>query len=278
MSQTRLKFIGNWYHLLILIEAGKGMARLESPAVVFNALLWIGALALPIVNGVLLARAIRRDDAVARHPLPFIAIFYALVAMHHQIPIYLWFAMGPVLLGFLWLTGARDAWRCGAPAVGIMAMTLVALTWQAAQPPSRTLFQIARGDAAGMAPVAGPRRASLRIEPAEAARYRALLDLIERETRHEQTILALPNNPELYFLSGRASAVRFFNSAFGLRGADDVAALTRQVAERPPALVFHDPADKYNTPESDAVMAFVRQRYARLGRIGDLDIYRPAQP
>lgn len=278
VSQTRLKFIGNWYHLLILVEAAKGLTQLESPAVVFNALLWIGALSLPIVNGVLLARAIRRGDAVARHPLPFIAIFYALVAVHHQIPIYLWFAMGPVMLGFLWLSGARDAWRSGAPAFGILAMALVALTWQAAQPPSRSLVEIVRGDTPGMAPVAGPRHAALRIEPAEAARYRALLDLIERETRPDQTILALPNNPELYYLSGRASAVRFFNSAFGLRSADDVAALTRQFDSQPPALVFHDPRDKYNTPESDAVIAFIRQRYASLGRLGELDVYRLAQP
>jgi len=278
VSQTRLKFIGHWYHLLILVEAAKGIARLESPAVVLNGLLWIGALSLPMVNGVLLARAIRRGDAVARHPLPFVAIFYALVAVHHQIPIYLWFAMGPMVLGFLWLSGARDGWRSSAPALGVLAMALVALGWQAAQPPSRNMLEIVRGDTPGMAPVAGPRRASLRIEPVEAEQYRALLGLIERESRPDQTILALPNNPELYYLSGRASAVRFFNSAFGLRSADDVAALIRQFDSRPPALVFHDPRDKYNTPESDAVIGYIRQRYESLGRLGVLDVYRLAQP
>jgi len=277
-GQTRLGFIRNWYHLAMLVESGKAILALEGPRAILNALAWIALLAMPPLNGVLLYHAIRRGDALARHPLPFVAVFYSLVAVHHQNATYLAFTVGPVVLGFLWLTRAGDRGRRLAPTLLVLAMALVQLTWQSAQPAWRTIAQIARGEMLGAPLVRGPAPGSLLIEATDAARYGDLLALIRRETGPGDRILALPNNPELYYLADRRSAVRFFNSGLGLRDMAEAEALMRQLAEDPPVLVLHDPKDKYNTAESDAVIAFLRQRYRRLAPVGGLDVYRPARP
>lgn len=274
-AQTRLGFIATWFHLAFLVEAAKATASLD-PVATVNGLFWLALLALPLANGLLLFRAIRRGDPVARHPLPFLALFYALVALHNQNTTYLFFAAGPVALGFLWLAAAADRLRHAWPCAMLLAMALTALAWQAATPSGHRLPEIVRGLGARQAPVRMAPPASLRVGAEDAARYRALLDLIARETAPGEAILALPNDPELYYLADRPSAARFFNSGLGLRDGDAAARFIAGLAVRPPALVLHDPGDKYNTAESDAVMAYVRSHYAPLGRVGGIDVYRRA--
>jgi len=279
MSQTGLAFIANPYHLWILIESARGLIQFGGPAVALNGLFWIALLLLPLVNGALLVRALAREDEEAAHPLPFMAVFYAMVSVHHQIPIYLWFTAGLSALGFLWLAGARDGRWLALPRLAVAGAVAIALWCHAAQPVTRGLLATIHGDRAAGLPTTGVAHANLRIEADDAARYATLLDLIARESRPGETILALPNNPELYFLGDRPSAVRFFNAAFGLRSEQDAQALIETMRRSPPALVFHDPQDKYNTSHGDRVMAFVRQDYEHLGRQGELDVYRrPARP
>ena len=68
--------------------------------------------------------------------------------------------------------------------------------------------------------------------------------------------------------------LRFFNSGIGLRRDRDVAAVLRVLADDPPRLVFHRPADKYNTPRTGGVMDAVRAGYDLIERRGGFDIYR----
>lgn len=279
LSQTGLDFIANPYHLWILVEAARGIVQFDGLRVTINALFWIGVLLLPLVNGTLLTGAIARRAETAAHPLPFMAVFYAMVSVHHQIPIYLWFTAGLSALGFLWLAGARDGQWPGLPRLLVAGAAAVALCFHAAQPLARGLLGTIHGDRVAGMPATGIPRANLRVEAEDAQRYAALLGLIQRESRPGEAILAIPNNPELYFLGDRPSALAFFNSAFGIRGDRDAQRLIQALRDAPPALVFHDPQDKYNTAHSDRVMDYVRLRYEALGKQGDLDVYRrPAKP
>ena len=58
---------------------------------------------LAVINGVLVHRCSDAPDAIAIHPLPLIAMFYAVVSVHFQIPVYLYFTVGLSLASLLWL-------------------------------------------------------------------------------------------------------------------------------------------------------------------------------
>ncbi len=87
------------------------------------------------------------------------------------------------------------------------------------------------GGAMTAAASAGLDRATLWMEPADARLYRDIVEPIRREVREDETILAIPFNPEFYFLSRRRNPARYSNSAFGARDAQEaayaVAALSR---------------------------------------------------
>ncbi len=86
-------------------------------------------------------------------------------------------------------------------------------------------------------------------------------------------------NPELYYLSRRRNPFRFFSSALGIRNQAELDSALRTLESSPPKLVFHQPADKYNTAYSEAIMEFVKRHYERLESRGEFDIYRyPGRP
>jgi hypothetical protein len=246
------------------------IVRPESMAAALNGVFWLALLLLPIANGMLLLRQVRQGESL--HPLPLIAVFYALVSIHNQIPIYLWFSTGLSALAFLWLMAARHREVVGGAIVAVGAA--IALYWHAGQPVERGFAGTLAGQRYEGPLAAAPEGATLRVTPEETRAYAALIDLIKHETSPGETILAIPNNPELYFLGGRRASVRFWNSAFGLRDDEHVAAAERMLATDPPRLVFHNPADKYNTPRSDRLMAAIKARYVYVGRVDDVDVYR----
>ena len=101
-----------------------------------------------------------------------------------------------------------------------------------------------------------------------------MLDLIRRETPEDGSILALPVNPELYFLSGRRNPTRFYNSALGIRDDGDLQAVLETLRRAPPALVFFRPDDKYVTEQAVRIMAFVRAHYEPLESRAGFEIFR----
>jgi hypothetical protein len=120
----------------------------------------------------------------------------------------------------------------------------------------------------------GIERCSLQVSPADAAVYRRLVDLIQMQSTASESILALPNDAELYFLAQRRSAVRFYNGALGIADEHDLRALLRLLDEEPPRLVIFRPSDKYNTPAVASVMEVVWARYLKIGVIEGAEIYR----
>src|SRR5262249_29539149 len=134
------------FHLAFIVEALLALVRHDGLVPVGNALMFLFLLSLPLVNGLLFAHALKHRTAIAEHPLPFVALFYALVALHHQNATYLAFAIGPVALGFLWLSGAADRHGRMLPTLLVVGAAAAALSWNAAQPASRSIRAMVRGE------------------------------------------------------------------------------------------------------------------------------------
>ncbi len=277
VSLTTLSFFQDAKFVRLLLIAVSKMLVPSSAAAPVNGLYWTVLLLLAPALGLLTLRGLLREGVVAgARPflLPLLATFYALVAVHYQIPIYLIYTVGVTLAGFLWLTTARPGVGRGL-AVGLAAfLCAVGLYYHAGQPLSRTLAQIAAGERDGSAGPSGIERAGLRLAAQDAAVYRDLLDLIRRETPEDGSILALPVNPELYFLSGRRNPTRFYNSALGIRSDGDLQAVLETLRRAPPGLVFFRPDDKYVTEQARRIMAFVRAHYEPLALRAGFEIYR----
>ena len=212
--------------------------------------------------------------APAFHPLPFLAVFYAVVSVHYQIPIYLMYGTATTLAGLLWLAGPPPARR------GIMIMALAAylavagLAFHAGQPSSRGIKGIVAGDRVHQVPCDGLDRCGIRMAPGDLALYRHIVDLIERHSRPGDAILALPSNAEIYYLGRRRNPFRFYNFALGLTGAEEIERAVARLRADPPKLVFHRPADKYNTRASARIMEFVARRYDPIAARGGFRVYR----
>ena len=164
-----------------------------------------------------------------------------------------------------------------ALATGAIALSAVAVMFHAGQTRLRTSVEVIQGrrvTSVWTLEPCGLPRCGLRIEESDRAEYAQLLAAIARETGPEDTMLALPINPELYFLSGRRSAVRFYNSALGIHTDKELQQVVDTLTGNPPKLVALRPDDKFNTEASRTLMTLVRARYTRLETIGGLELYR----
>ncbi len=249
---------------------------LESFDTIVNGLFWASiVLAASALSILVLIDLNRREGAEpAPHALPFLAVFYGLVSVHYQIPIYLFYTVGLSLAGLIWMLAGNSTQQRAIVGVCAVLLSAVALYYHAAQPLSRGLIGTLEGVRTELAPGDALGRLGLSIETNDIKVYRHIADLVKREVRADQTILALPVNPEIYFLTSRRSPFRFYNSALGILDESDLNAVMQTMKNRPPRLVFHRPVDKYNTKYGSQVMAHVRQHYELLETLSGFEIYR----
>jgi hypothetical protein len=202
-------------------------------------------------------------------------VFYAVVSVHYQVPIYLHFSVGLSVASILLLLARSPRSRPTWVATGFVALLVgFALRFHAAQPLSRGLPGTVASRRVSLPPSAPLPRSHLWIEADERDRYDRLLDLIRRESRPDESILSIPTNAELYFLGERRNPFRFYNTALGIP--DEAALLRTEAALRaaPPRLVVFAPDNKYNTELSLRLMQFIREKYVLLPAIAGFEIYR----
>ena len=274
LAFPRMPFFAAASHADLLGESVRALAS-GAPRGIVNGAFWSAMTLLAAITGALLMGRLLAPAAGGaaslRNPpaLAVLAVFYGVVSLHYQIPIYLAYTMGLSAAALLLLRKGSVA----LPAT-IAAMLVIAVHYHAGQPLSRGIAGTASGKRVALAAAPGVTRAGLRVEPSDAARYASLLDVIEREAAPHASILALPSHAELYFLSGRRNPFRFFNSALGITTNAELAAVLETLEHDPPALVFHDPRDKYNTPATRAIMERVASSYEKLPPIAGIAIYR----
>lgn len=259
------------------IKAGlQQAATSHKPSDILNGIFWVILPLLACLHGMLVLRWLlgRKHTNSAMRPLPFLATFFALVSVHFQVSIYLFYSIPVTLAGLLWVSAEGNKWRQVAPAIVTAGLAAMGLYYHAAQPVSRGEAGIIRGERVALAANPGIERCSLWMEPSEAQLYRRLLSLIEREVRPDESILALPVNPELYYLSGRQNPTRFFNAALGIQNQQQFQKVLHEIEHAAPKLVFFRPDNAYNTPYTNQLMAYVKTRYKLLEQIAGFNIYR----
>ena len=273
MSLPALGFMKRPGYLMLGILSWRGFHSGELDRVI-NAGLYTCLLLVSALLGVLLLRGLVRGSRLSNHPLPVIATFYALVSLHYQLPIYLFYTVGLSLAAVLLLTAESNA---GTRRFTVAVSTIiagVALYYQAAMPVTRLLASIVAGERRFPAtPLPSP-VAGIYVDTAEMRLYQSVVRLIDRETHPGDRIFVLPNNPELYFLGRRTNPFRFYNTAVGVTSAADLDSVLQVIRCHPPKLVFYDPTDKYNTPASVRIASTVRTQYEKLGPVPPFEVFK----
>ena len=276
VSLPTLAFVDDFSFAVWMVGGAATMASGDLRATT-SAAFWVVAPALALIVGVLALRRLApraRGPWVGRDALPVLAVFYSVVSVHYAIPLYLHYTLplsAAALLALASVPGVRRLWL--APAL-VAALSVHAIAFNAGQPAARFPQQIVRGERQPLVAVPELPKAGILIEPTDAALHLALVRRIRAEVPPSRSIAAIPSNAELYFLAERRNPFRFFNSALGVRDRQGLEAATRALRRDPPALVFHDTADKYNTAWSDSLMAVVRASHVRDGTVERFHVYR----
>ncbi|MHA1566195.1 MAG: hypothetical protein ACTSX7_12850 [Alphaproteobacteria bacterium] len=276
LALTELDFFAQASYGDYLILGLINILRFDNLAAVLNGMFWVSAVLLSGVTGWLVLRSLLRDGRRGRgfHPLPFLAVFYALVSVHFQNPPYLFASLPLTLAALLWLTADTVEWRSWAP-IGLAGLlTVVGLVFQAGQPLTRGIIGIVEGQRVAGVMSTGPRWAGLRIDGGSNRDYTRTVALIRRESALDEAIFVLPMNPELYFLADRRNPFDFFSTALSVRDDARLAEVLGQIAQAPPRLVLFRADDKYNTNASRVIMDQVRRQYVALGIVSGFEVYR----
>jgi hypothetical protein len=273
ISLTELDFFKQATYARLLALAGAAVTS-GGPAAMLNGAFWLIVFLSPLALGVAIMRRLWSGER-GIHPVAFVALFYGLVSAHYAIPIYALFSTGLTLAGLLALSRGPAA---RAATVGVTAFAVaVGLAFQAAQPLTRGLEGIIRGERVAL-DADGLPRAHVRMEKRDQAMYADLVAFIDKHAAPEDTILGLPMTAELYFLADRRAPVRFAIAPLGLtdnRAVDD--AWNRIEAARP-AVVAFKPRDKYTTPLVQRLMMLLKQQYRLCTTIGPFELYARACP
>jgi hypothetical protein len=240
-----------------------------------NGLYWTLLPLLAALNGVMTIRALRRGVESSELVVPVLAAFYALVVLHMQNPIYLYFSVGLTLTAVLWTIGRSRLAVRGVWAAVALLLTVVALSSHAAQPYTRSPIDLLTGRRmdARIADCPLP-RCGLRLNPASVEPYRRLVTLIQENVPAGAPIAAFPSDAELYFLADRRNPFRFYNSAMGVVGPADVEETVETIRQEAPRIITFRPGDKYNTGTTQAIMARVRPWYEQVATIDGVEVYR----
>ena len=261
-----------WYAVLSL--AGLHLAVTPStPGDVANGLFWMVLPLAATVNGLFIMRS--RTDRHTAHPLPTVSAFYAVSSLYMQNAIYLFFTVGLSLAAVLWWLASHGRPARAAAAMATATLATIAVAFHAAQPSTRSNNEMLRGTNVLSGEWSEPlKRATLRLDRVEQFPYGAIVDVIQSNAPEGASILAVPNNAELYFLSGRRNPFPFYNTWIGIRNDRDLTAVLERLQAAPPAVVTFRPNDQYNSWASRAIMDHVRSRYDRIGDIGGVELYR----
>ncbi len=274
ISLSELGFIDQSRYSIYALYSLIKIAAIESPATIMNGTFWLFLILAPAMLGIsILAMLIRGRELPTGQPLVFISVFYVLVSVHYQIPIYLFYSSSLTLIGLLLVS---RLWRQRYHYLVVMSVAIsigVGLYYHAGQPLSRGGIGIIEGQRKSRLPACPIAKVRLRLETQQCNAYTHVLAAINHHANSDDTILALPYSPEIYFLSGLNAPVRFINSAIGVQNEAQLNGTLAVLRAAPPRLVIYRPNDKYNTDHSRRIANWVASRYELLGAFDGFEIY-----
>ena len=227
---------------------------------------WIALVASVPFLGVLTLSQLVRNRIVSAPAV--LAVFWSVSALHYQIPIYLIFCLPAVLFAILVVRPLP------ALAAATFLLSVYMILFQAGQPLERGIVGTVFGvRAPPNQPVDLP-RVSLRLQPADAAVYKDTITAIDKVAGPDEPLMTLPMDPELNFMTGRKSPVRYYGTPLGLTAEADVATTLAALDAAAPLFVVHRRQDKYLTPLSATLLGHVQDRSDPPVAVGPFDLYR----
>lgn len=237
---------------------------------IFGLLNW----SILLVLNVLLATTVIRKTLKDHTRLPAVAvmaIFHSLVAVILEIPMYLTYIIGPVLLGLLLCADSKSERK--KIAIAAIVLSVIGIVFSAGQPIERgrlKIINLQKIDASSQV-IPGT---SLKANAETAAIYGKLIDVVQTCTTNDDTIYVYPSNPEIYAFTGRHSAFHFVGSYFGLTKKSDVLdAVSHLQSKQGPKMIIHNVTDVYNTPLADQLFEHVKDNYRQIGKIERFEVF-----
>jgi hypothetical protein len=241
-----------------------------------NLAYWLTLLLAPATLGARLVVKLRSAGSDGLTPLAVIAVFFGLVSIHYEIPIYLNYTSFLTLAGLLSLELPR---REGYLLTGTVAfLCAVALLFQAGQPASRGLNAILTGRTVALDARWAHPLASIRTTSNDRSAIADVLARIERHSPGDQDLLTAPFSPEFYFLAQKRAPFRHGITAVEVQGDADVRRALDALRRNPPAIFVHHREDKYNTPEVLSLVARLSHWAGRREAVGEYDLYFDLDP
>lgn len=257
------EFIGQASYGTILQLAWINLADAASPLAVVSSVAWVFLiLSVPALGFGSVARL------ATTRPVTILGVFWAVSALHYQIPVYALFVMPAVFLALLAL------WPSRVLCCVLLLVSGWSLQFQAAHPLERGLAAIVASQGIVDNVSAELPRVSLRVPAESAMLYREVLKVIEADAHPDEKLMTLPMNPELNFMSGRKTPARFYATQLGLLSKDDLTETIANLDAAAPLFVVHRREDKYLTPLSALLLSSVQERAGQPVSIGPFDIYR----
>ncbi len=251
----------------------------ESVSDILNGIYWLMIPFIPFVNGLLVFyHAFNQRNKVG--PLmivfPFMAVFYTIVSVFNQIPIYLYLTICLSLPGLLWSVSLCRRKTISTFTQGLtVLLCIVSIVFHAGQSLVRGYRgsikgeRVARFYSGSQLP-----RAGLWMDRYDLSVYSRVVEYIKTQTRPDEKIFVLPNAAELYFLSERRNPFRFYSTDHAVQNEADLNEVIRSLRDTPPRMVVYLVDHKRSTPLSEQIMGQVKQKYVFSKQIAQFQFYR----
>ncbi len=259
----------------LIRDGGRQLLMSFSVPGILNGLYWVTLPLSAAGHGILFLSRLNQGNVSTRSRLlSLLAGFSALVSLHNQIPIYLYFSVALNVLAvlnlvweypgkvFRWLAVSSVLLWCG-----------VAVYYHAAQPTIRGWSGYIRGVRVPLTEATDIPRVDLRIDTSTRDLYEQLLRGINDYSVVSDTIFTFPNNSELYFLSGRKNAFNFFSFDLTVTSFKELEHIKEQLKLIKPKLIIFSFLDKRNTMFSLMLGDYLREHYRFLERIDHFDFF-----
>ena len=226
------------------------------------------------LNGFLLLLAVRRRTWTMSLALPVLAAFYGLVSLIFQVPVYLHLTSILSIGGSVWLLLAMKPPSRTPMIIMLLFLSGMSLIFQVGEPIIRTFMDHVRTaktelyNSHGQLP-----KVDLWIDENSLKSYRKVVRIIEEETNQGDYIFAIPNNAELYFMTGRRNPFRFFSTDHGVLNESEVKSVIQRLETLRPRIITFSPGDDRNTSHSLAIMEHIRGHSTLLSKDKAFEVY-----
>lgn len=251
----RVSYAGHLSDVFLL-----GLGSITDIPILLNTLYWSMLFLLPVGLGACLLWSCVWKKSQPKL-LPFMAVIFGTVSLHLQIPTYMMYSLCLTIAAVAWMAAdGRPIVKAGVWG-GVIYLSAVGLIFQAGQPLSRGYDGVFSGTRKELIYSEGLPHCSLWIEPDVLQEFQQIVEIVDREVAPEESILVLPFDPEIHFLTKRRTPARFFNSALALTTDEDLQQFQEKLRSDPPRLVIMDRFNKYVTSHTHKLMNSIEADY-----------------